>query len=1103
MKIFSLLIPLKNNLQFSSKNKTLQYASVFLVVLAVLFSQNVYSQARAYTNPGLEFGVANNANQQADTNFGWNATFDAGAAKMSPWYTSHPTQTGVCNIVGTGNCHPVEIWGTGFLGVPAAQGTNFVELNAYVSSMIYQNLYLVNGDNISYYFRHRARVSGVEQAGMVIEDQNQVNIATIYATTLPSSTGAWSVNQGVYTFTGTTGLYRVGFRATATGNPGAGNFLDDVKISMNPIIDMKFSNLTTNCEGNSHGSIFLRVNGRVNDPTTVAFELINPLNGSPFVTDADLTLTAVANSNGTPVISHTSGTNIYTVSIPIGNYDGGTTLGYSSPTNDEDGIQINVASVNDGAEGNETFKFEIKAQNTNGATNNFVSTSSPVFGDPYVGTTNDGFIGDLDSDGDGVANFCDLDDDNDGILDTAEICKSAISTDFFDGQSTTVTTVSGANVVPTTATITPAINRYNIGWHYGDATGAVNKEMSINFNNPVYFANDNIDFSLGGLDNGSSFGNFFVVYEDGVRLSNLDFSLANITGNITTSTINGAKAFNSGAGPNSTGSLTLNGIDRTKRIIKMGYTVHALNGSSSTSENIRPRIQIDCDMDGDGIPNQLDLDSDNDGCLDAIEGDENANLNQVVNAGGTVTVGVGSTAPNKNLCATGTCVDAQGVPTLVNSGGASDIGGDQGQGVGSSANAAVQAPACDLCNGTVYPDADGDGVADSCDLDDDNDGILDTDEGCAPVPGSVGHFFNIPANPFVASFTASLTSVSNIRAGAGAALSYPGLSGTSLSVLGIAETTSAGAIANNDYVEYDLTVGANAITISSIIMRRIGNGYRFALALINNSTTASTTLLSDVSFPLSGTGIGSSNTFAFTNQLLAAGQSYTIRIYLYSATSASRADLDDLYISNSYIFCKDTDGDGIPDSLDLDSDNDGCPDAAEGGNTMIPKTSLVASVGTLQGGNGVNPATPPTSGTFNQAVLLNLGNTVGSTSTTLGVPTIAGTGQSVGSSANAAINACFCYNDPNIASAGANTNHGITLLQRAGADNGNWPMIRKSAHTALESNTKGFVITRMTTAEITAIVSPQEGMMVYDTVAKCLKLYDGTAWSCFVTPTCP
>ena len=98
---------------------------------------------------------------------------------------------------------------------------------------------------------------------------------------------------------------------------------------------------------------------------------------------------------------------------------------------------------------------------------------------------------------------------------------------------------------------------------------------------------------------------------------------------------------------------------------------------------------------------------------------------------------------------------------------------------------------------------------------------------------------------------------------------------------------------------------------------------------------------------------------------------------------------------------------------------------------------------------------------------------------------------------------CVCYDLPNTTTTGPDTKHGITLLQRAGADNGNWPMIRKSAHTVLESNIKGFVITRMTTAEITAIASPQEGMMVYDTVAKCLKLYDGTVWSCFVTPTCP
>ena len=100
------------------------------------------------------------------------------------------------------------------------------------------------------------------------------------------------------------------------------------------------------------------------------------------------------------------------------------------------------------------------------------------------------------------------------------------------------------------------------------------------------------------------------------------------------------------------------------------------------------------------------------------------------------------------------------------------------------------------------------------------------------------------------------------------------------------------------------------------------------------------------------------------------------------------------------------------------------------------------------------------------------------------------------------IPSCYCYKDAN-PSPGIDANHGITLLNRAGADNGNWPMIRKSAYTVLESNTKGMVITRMATADFVKITNPVEGMMVFDTTAKCLKIYDGTAWKCFITPSCP
>jgi uncharacterized repeat protein (TIGR01451 family) len=91
-----------------------------------------------------------------------------------------------------------------------------------------------------------------------------------------------------------------------------------------------------------------------------------------------------------------------------------------------------------------------------------------------------------------------------------------------------------------------------------------------------------------------------------------------------------------------------------------------------------------------------------------------------------------------------------------------------------------------------------------------------------------------------------------------------------------------------------------------------------------------------------------------------------------------------------------------------------------------------------------------------------------------------------------------------------NTTHGITALKRAGstASGNNWPMVRKGAWTALEAKTKGFVINRLTTAEIANIPVANliEGMMVYNKDLNCLQVNTtGTAagWSCLTTPACP
>ncbi|SHI29743.1 hypothetical protein SAMN05443429_10172 [Cruoricaptor ignavus] len=97
-----------------------------------------------------------------------------------------------------------------------------------------------------------------------------------------------------------------------------------------------------------------------------------------------------------------------------------------------------------------------------------------------------------------------------------------------------------------------------------------------------------------------------------------------------------------------------------------------------------------------------------------------------------------------------------------------------------------------------------------------------------------------------------------------------------------------------------------------------------------------------------------------------------------------------------------------------------------------------------------------------------------------------------------------CYRLPATDGQTLSTNAGITALGRAGAENDNWPMVRKGAWLVMEANTKGFVINRV---DNPATKIPKnksvKGMMVYDTTEKCLKIYDGNQWKCFNKQACP
>lgn len=121
----------------------------------------------------------------------------------------------------------IEIWKTGFLGVPAQEGNQFFELNANQVADLYQELCLEPGSTIMWSVWHRGR-SGV--------DVGQVKIGATIATaevleTMSDGTSAWGYYSGSYTVPeGQNTTFFVFTSVSSAGSASVGNFLDNFEI---------------------------------------------------------------------------------------------------------------------------------------------------------------------------------------------------------------------------------------------------------------------------------------------------------------------------------------------------------------------------------------------------------------------------------------------------------------------------------------------------------------------------------------------------------------------------------------------------------------------------------------------------------------------------------------------------------------------------------------------------------------------------------------------------------------------------------------------------------------------------------------------------------
>lgn len=239
------------------------------------------------------------------------------------------------------------------------------------------------------------------------------------------------------------------------------------------------------------------------------------------------------------------------------------------------------------------------------------------------------------------------------------------------------------------------------------------------------------------------------------------------------------------------------------------------------------------------------------------------------------------------------------------------------------------------------PDSDSDGILDICDLDDDNDGILDVDENDCIIG-------------FVDDFGTGLTEVTTPYISNTYTFNDVAISDGEYT---IATTGRPGAGPNSDWsTDPDHTPGdtdgrmlvVNASFAPGEFYRRLYTGF-YANTPIDFSFWARNLLIPSLPSSLKPNITykieDSNNNVLFTSNtgdlqevdgwLNFTGSLTTSETELYfvlvnNSTGGNGNDLAIDDISFTQVGLCDYDGDGIANTLDLDSDNDGCPDAIEG-----------------------------------------------------------------------------------------------------------------------------------------------------------------------------
>lgn len=156
-------------------------------------------------------------------NFFLNNDFENGPTLPTTYVVTDET-----NVEGwstTASDNKIELWKSGFNGVPAQNGTYFAELNANLKSALYQRICTSPGAQISWSVWHRGR-SGVDNA--VVRIGENLTTATVEATMKTGNT-AWVKYSGTYKVPSNQQDTYFIFESLDAGSYG--NFIDNIVIT--------------------------------------------------------------------------------------------------------------------------------------------------------------------------------------------------------------------------------------------------------------------------------------------------------------------------------------------------------------------------------------------------------------------------------------------------------------------------------------------------------------------------------------------------------------------------------------------------------------------------------------------------------------------------------------------------------------------------------------------------------------------------------------------------------------------------------------------------------------------------------------------------------